>query len=111
MSGGSSLSTLRGSFVASFLPVELKGLKQIDTLSDALPEQFGFQSSGSKGTLFECIEFVPRAGMRNIDRYGGTDLRCETEIWEMDRSFALRLITMHHHFQNRRWVRHSGANF
>lgn len=62
MSGGSSLSTLRGSFVASFLPVELKGLKQIDTLSDALPEQFGFQSSGSKGTLFECIEFVPRAG-------------------------------------------------
>lgn len=62
MSGGRSFSTLRGSFVASFLPVELKGLKKIDTLPATLQEQYGFQASGSNGTLFECIEFVPRAG-------------------------------------------------
>ena len=62
MSGGSSFSTLRGSFVEPLLPVKLKGLKKIDTLPDALHEQFGFQSSGSNGTLFECIAFVPRAG-------------------------------------------------
>ena len=62
MSGGSSFSTLRGSFVEPFLPVKLKGLKRIDTRLDALPEQFGFQASGSNGTLFECIAFVPRAG-------------------------------------------------
>lgn len=62
MSGGSSFSTLRGSFIEPLLPVELKGLKKIDTLPDALHEQFGFQSSGSNGTLFECIAFVPRAG-------------------------------------------------
>ncbi len=62
MSGGSSFSTLRGSFVEPLLPVELKGLKKIDTLPDALHEQFGFQSSSSNGTLFECIAFVPRAG-------------------------------------------------
>ena len=62
MSGGSSFNTLRGSFVESFLPVELKGLKKRDTLPDVLQEQFGFQSSGSHKTLFEYIEFVPRTG-------------------------------------------------
>ena len=62
MSGGSSFNTLRGSFVESFLPVELKGLKKTDTLPDVLHEQFGFQSSGSNKTLFQYIEFVPRAG-------------------------------------------------
>lgn len=62
MSGGSSVSTLRGSFVEPFLPVELKGVKKIDTFPTILQEQFGFQSSDSNGTLFECIELVPRAG-------------------------------------------------
>ena len=62
MSGGSSFSTLRGSFVEPFLPVELKGLKKIDTLPATLQQQFGFQFLGSKGTSFECIAFVPRAG-------------------------------------------------
>lgn len=62
MSGGRSFSTLRDCFVASFLPVELKGLKKIDTLPATLQEQYGFQASGSNGILFECIEFVPRAG-------------------------------------------------
>lgn len=62
MSGGSSFSTLRGSFVEPFLPVELKSLKKIDTFPAILQEQFGFQSSDRKGTLFECIELVPRAG-------------------------------------------------
>ena len=66
MSGGSSFNTLRGSFVEPFLPVELKGLKQIDTLPDVLQEQFGFQSSGSNSTLFEYIEFVPKAGCETL---------------------------------------------
>ncbi|MCG9132556.1 hypothetical protein J5I95_12830 [Candidatus Poribacteria bacterium] len=66
MSGGSSFNTLRGSFIEPFLPVKLKGLKQIDTRLDALPEQFGFQSSGSNSTLFEYIEFVPKAGCETL---------------------------------------------
>ena len=70
MSGGSSFNTLRGSFVEPFLPVELKGLKKIDTLPDVLQEQFGFQSSSVGVRLpnpyFEYIEFVPRAGCETL---------------------------------------------
>ena len=62
MSGGSSFNTIRGSFIESFLPVELKSLKKIDTLPDALHQQLGFQFSGSDGILFERIEFAPKAG-------------------------------------------------
>lgn len=64
LSGGRSFSTLRGSFVEPFLPVELKGVKKIDTFPAILQEQFGFQFSSRKGTLFECIEFVRRAGCK-----------------------------------------------
>ena len=81
MSGGSSLSTLRGSFVEPFLPVELKGVKKIDTRSDALPEQFGFQPSDSNGTLFECIEFVPRAGCKIL-------IGTEEQIYVAKRKFG-----------------------
>lgn len=80
-SGGSSLSTLRGSFVEPFLPVELKGLKKVDTRSDALPEQFGFQPSDSNGTLFECIEFVPRAGCKIL-------IGTEEQIYVAKRKFG-----------------------
>ena len=81
MSGGSSFSTLRGSFVAPFLPVELKGLKKIDTHRDTLPEQFGFQPSDSNRTLFECIEFVPRAGCKIL-------IRTEEHIYVAKRKFG-----------------------
>ena len=62
VSGGSYFNGLQGNFVEPFLPVELKGLKRIDTLPDALHEQLGFQFSSSDRVLFECIEFAPRAG-------------------------------------------------
>jgi hypothetical protein len=65
-SGGSSFDTLRGSFLEPFLPVELKSLKKTDVLPDTLHEQLGFQSSGSSGTLFEYIEFVPKAGCETL---------------------------------------------
>ncbi len=62
MSGGSSFNAIRGSFIESFLPVELKSLKKTDTLPDVLHEKLGFQSSRSDRILFERIEFAPKAG-------------------------------------------------
>lgn len=81
MSGGSSFNTLRGSFVESFLPVELKGVKKIDTLPATLQEQLDFQSSGSNGTLFECIEFVPRDGCKIL-------IGTEEQIYVAKRKFG-----------------------
>lgn len=62
ISGGSSFNYLRGSFIESFLPVELKGIGKMNTLPAAVLEQLGLQSFDSDGDLFERIQFTPRAG-------------------------------------------------
>ena len=61
VSGGSNFNYLQGSFIEPFLPVELKGVEQIDTLPTVLREQLGFQSFEGGENPFECIQFVPRA--------------------------------------------------
>ena len=66
MSGGGSFNALRGSFVEPFLPVELKGIKKTETLSDALFEQLGFHASDSDETLFERIVFAPKVGCETL---------------------------------------------
>ena len=62
ISGGSSFNYLRGSFIESFLPVELKGIGKMNTLPAAVLEQLGLQSFDSNTDLFEHIQFTPRAG-------------------------------------------------
>ena len=62
ISGGSSFNYLRGSFIESFLPVELKGIEKRNMLPAAVLEQLGLQSFDSDGDLFEHIQFTPRAG-------------------------------------------------
>ena len=61
ISGGSNFNYLRGSFIEPYLPVELKCV-ETDTLSAALQEQLGFQSSGNNENPFERIRFVPKVG-------------------------------------------------
>ena len=60
MSGGSSFNALQDSFIDPYLPVELKGLKKTNMLSDALCQQLDLQSSSSNEIFFEHIEFAPR---------------------------------------------------
>ncbi len=62
LSGGSSFNTLQGSFIESYLPVELKSLKKTEALSDAFREQLGLQPSGRNEIYFERIEFAPSPG-------------------------------------------------
>ena len=66
LSGGGSFNALRGSFVEPFLPVELKGVKETGTLSDALYEQLGLHSSDGDEILFERIVFTPRIGCETL---------------------------------------------
>ena len=61
ISGGSNFNYLQSSFIEPYLPVELKGV-ETDTLSAALQEQLGFQSSGNNENPFERIRFVPKVG-------------------------------------------------
>ncbi len=61
MSGGGSFNAVRAGFVEPYLPVELKGLKRVDTFSDALYAQLGLQFVNGDGILFERIDFAPRA--------------------------------------------------
>ena len=91
VSGGSNFNYLQDSFIEPFLPVELKGVKKMDTLPVVVLEQLnsGFQSSVvsprlrtglvkpdtsltdnrklitenySAESQFECIQFAPKAG-------------------------------------------------
>ena len=66
MSGGGSFNALRGSFIESFLPVELTGIEKTDTLSDALYEQLGFHAADSNGILFQRIVFAPKVGCETL---------------------------------------------
>ena len=69
-SGGSNFNYLKGSFIEPFLPVKLKGVETVDIMPDALREQLGFQHqllfSGGNRSLFERIQFVPRAGCETL---------------------------------------------
>lgn len=66
LSGGNNFNALQDSFVASFLPVELKSLKKTDRLPDTVHEQLGFQARNNKGTVFEYIQFSPKAGCETL---------------------------------------------
>ena len=81
MSGGSSFNTLQGSFIEPYLPVELKGLKKTNILSDALYEQLDLQSSISNEIFFEYIEFAPRSECETLI---GTD----EQIYVAKRNFG-----------------------
>ncbi len=81
VSGGSSFNYLKGSFIEPFLPVELKGVKKVDTLPVAVlqqlnriavngqqegvtsPEDFLTESRQPMAeSQCECIQFAPKAG-------------------------------------------------
>ena len=80
VSGGGSFNYLQDSFIESFLPVELKGVKKTDTLPVALEEwlsvkeRFVADKTNATATRvtdnrqlktdsrFECIQFAPKAG-------------------------------------------------
>ena len=81
VSGGSSFNYLQGSFIEPFLPVELKGVKKVNTLPVAVlqqlnriavngqqegvtsPEDFLTESRQPMvESQFECIQFAPKAG-------------------------------------------------
>ena len=66
LSGGNNFSTLQGSFVEPFLPVELKSLQKTDRLPDTVREQFGFQGQDNNSTIFERIQFVPKVGCQAL---------------------------------------------
>lgn len=66
LSGGNNFSTLQGSFVEPFLPVELKSLQKTDRLPDTVREQFGFQGQDNNSTIFERIQFVPKVGCQML---------------------------------------------
>lgn len=80
MSGGSSFNTLRGSFIESYLPIQLKGVKKTDTLPDALQERLGFQFSSSNRIL-ERIESAPKAGCETL-------IGTEEQIYVAKRNFG-----------------------
>ena len=85
VSGGSSFNYLQDSFIESFLPVELKGVKKTDAIPAVVLEQLnrmaasryssqqegvtlpedllteGFQQPMA-GSQFTCIQFAPKAG-------------------------------------------------
>ena len=81
MSGGSSFNTLQGSFIEPYLPVELKGLKKANTLSDTLYEQLSLPSSSSDGIFFEHIEFAPRTGCETL-------IGTEEQVYVAKRNFG-----------------------
>ena len=80
VSGGSSFNYLQGSFIEPFLPVELKGMKKMDTFPVALiewlsvKERFVADRTNATATRltdnrqlktdspFECIQLAPKAG-------------------------------------------------
>ena len=62
VSGGSNYKYLHHSFVAPFLPVELKKTEQIEKIPAVLHEHLGFRSFGSNSTPFERIPFSPKPG-------------------------------------------------
>ena len=66
LSGGNNFSTVQGSFVEPFLPVELKSLQKTDRLPDTVREQFGFQGEDNNSTIFERIQFVPKVGCQTL---------------------------------------------
>ena len=81
LSGGNNLSTLRGSFIESFLPVELKSLKKTDRLPDTVREKLGFQGLDTNNTVFERIQFSPKAGCETL-------IGTEEQIYVAKRKFG-----------------------
>ena len=81
MSGGSNFNVIRDSFVAPFLPVELKSLKKTDVLPNALREQLGFQSLDRNDTIFERIQFSPKDGCETL-------IGTEEQIYVAKRKFG-----------------------
>ena len=81
LSGGNNFSTLRGSFVEPFLPVELKSLQKTDRLPDTVREQFGFQRQDNNSTIFERIQFVPKVGCQTL-------IGTEEQIYVAKRKFG-----------------------
>ncbi len=81
LSGGNNLSTLRGSFVEPFLPVELKSLQKTDRLPDTVREKLGFQGLGTNSTVFERIQFAPKAGCETL-------IGTEEQIYVAKRKFG-----------------------
>ena len=81
LSGGNNFSNLRGSFIESFLPVELKSLKKTDKLPDTLREKLGFQGLDTNSTVFERIQFSPKAGCETL-------IGTEEQIYVAKRKFG-----------------------
>ena len=81
LSGGNNLSTLRGSFIESFLPVELKSLKKTDRLPEVVREKLGFQGRDTNNTVFERIQFSPKAGCETL-------IGTEEQIYVAKRKFG-----------------------
>ena len=81
LSGGSNFSTLQGSFVEPFLPVELESLQKTDRLPDTVREQFGFQGMNNNSTVFERIQFSLKA---DGEKLMGT----EEQIYIAERKFG-----------------------
>ena len=81
ISGGSSFNYLRGSFIESFLPVELKGIGKTNTLPVTVLEQLGLQSFDSDRDLFEHIQFTPKAGCEVL-------IGSEEQIYVAKRNFG-----------------------
>lgn len=81
LSGGNDFNTLQGSFVASFLPVELKSLQKTDRLPDTVREKLGFQELGTNSTVFERIQFSPKPGCETL-------IGTEEQIYVAKRKFG-----------------------
>ena len=81
LSGGNNLSNLQGSFVESFLPVELINLKKTDRLPDTVREKLGFQGLDTNSTVFERIQFSPKAGCETL-------IGTEEQIYVAKRKFG-----------------------
>lgn len=81
LSGGNNFSTLQGSFVEPFLPVELKSLQKTDRLPDTVREQFGFQGYDNNSTIFERIQFAPKVGCKTL-------IGTEEQIYVAKRKFG-----------------------
>jgi hypothetical protein len=58
VSGGANLRQLRGSFLETFLPVELGGLRRATQIPESM-RRFGFAADSP----FDLIEFKPKPGM------------------------------------------------
>ena len=81
LSGGNNLSNLQGSFVESFLPVELINLKKTDRLPDTVREKLGFQGLDTNSTVFERIQFSPKAECETL-------IGTEEQIYVAKRKFG-----------------------